>query len=136
MTYLGMYILTKLDSWQTMFQVGGWILLTLIMGLLVIVLCISDFNSGTYAQFKSIKEAFPYYYKFIPFRKAFIVSLVFITLGALLPSTKQAAFIWVAPQIIENGAVKDTVKNIPELTKLGTEYLKELLKEKTNDIKR
>ena len=28
---------------------------------------------------------------------------------------------------------EDTVKNIPELTKLGTDYLKELLKEKINE---
>ena len=58
-----------------------------------------------------------------------LITLAWLTLA---PSTKQAAFIWVAPQIVENGAVKDTVKNIPELTKLGTEYLKELLKEKVN----
>ena len=59
-----------------------------------------------------------------------LIALAWLTLA---PSTKQAAFIWIAPQIVENGAVKDTVKNIPELTKLGTEYLKELLKEKVND---
>lgn len=46
------------------------------------------------------------------------------------PTTKEAAFIWIAPQIVENGAVKETVKNIPELTRLGTEYLKNVLKEK------
>lgn len=60
-----------------------------------------------------------------------LITLAWIT---LVPSTKQAAFIWIAPQIVENGAVKDTVKNIPELTKLGTEYLKELLKEKVDDV--
>ncbi len=135
MSYFGMYLLTKLDCWHNMFQASGWILLTLITGLLVIILCIADCNSGSYAQFKNVKEAFPYYYKFIPFRKAFIVSLIFIILGALLPTTKQAAFIYIAPQIIENGAVKDTVKNIPELTKLGTDYLKELLKEKVENVK-
>lgn len=57
----------------------------------------------------------------------FLISGIVLT---LLPTTKQAAFIWIAPQIVENGAVKDTVKNIPELTKLGTDYLKDLLKEK------
>ena len=65
----------------------------------------------------------------------FISGIVLLVFSQLLPTTKQAAFIWIAPQIIENGAVKDTVKNIPELTKLGTDYLKELLKEKVNDIK-
>lgn len=56
--------------------------------------------------------------------------LFFILLWAAIPTTKEAAFIWIAPQIVENGAVKETVKNIPELTRLGTEYLKNVLKEK------
>lgn len=64
--------------------------------------------------------------------KVVIISLIAST---FLPTTKQAAFIWVAPQIIENGAVKDTVANIPELTKLGTEYLKQMLKDEINDNK-
>lgn len=63
-----------------------------------------------------------------------LLTLITLAWLALVPSTRQAAFIWIAPQIVENGAVKDTVKNIPELTKLGTEYLKELLKEKVNDV--
>lgn len=62
-----------------------------------------------------------------------LLTLIALAWLALVPSTRQAAFIWIAPQIVENGAVKDTVKNIPELTKLGTEYLKGLLKEKIND---
>lgn len=130
-----MYLLTKLDCWHNIFQASGWILLVLIAALLIIVLAIADTNSGYCGKFKNVKEAFPYYYKLIPFRKAFIVSLILIILGMLLPTTKQAAFIYIAPQIIENGAVKDTVKNIPELTKLGTDYLKELLKEKVENVK-
>lgn len=63
-----------------------------------------------------------------------LLTLIALAWLALVPSTRQAAFIWIAPQIVENGAVKDTVKNIPELTKLGTEYLKELLKEKVDDV--
>lgn len=62
--------------------------------------------------------------------KVVILSLIAAT---FLPTTKQAAFIWIAPQIIENGAVKDTVANIPELTKLGTEYLKQMLKDEIDD---
>lgn len=63
-----------------------------------------------------------------------LLTLITLAWLTLVPSTRQAAFIWIAPQIVENGAVKDTVKNIPELTKLGTEYLKELLKEKVDDV--
>ena len=40
------------------------------------------------------------------------------------------AFIVIGPQIVENGYVKGTLKNIPELAKLGTDYLKGLLSEK------
>jgi len=65
--------------------------------------------------------------------KCRLLTIITLLWLALVPSTKQAAFIWIAPQIVENGAVKDTVKNIPELTKLGTEYLKELLKEKVDE---
>lgn len=64
------------------------------------------------------------------FRRSFITFIVFTSLATLLPTSKQLAFIVIAPQIIENGAVKDTVKNIPEITKLGTEYLKQLLEDK------
>lgn len=63
-----------------------------------------------------------------------LLALITLAWFALAPSTRQAAFIWIAPQIVENGAVKDTVKSIHELTKLGTEYLKELLKEKVDDV--
>ena len=128
-----MYLLTKMDIWQNTFMISGWGLLIALAIMLVIVFCAADCNSGSYMDFKSIKDAFPHYYRMIPFRKAFIISIIFITLGLLLPTTRQIAFIYIAPQIIENGAVKDTVKNIPELTKLGTDYLKELLKEKINE---
>ena len=133
MSYFGMYLLAKLDILQTTFTVGGWFLLIALGIMLLVILSIADCNSGSFFEFKNVKEAFPHYYSMIPFRKVFIVSVVFIILGLLLPTTKQAAFIYVAPQIIENGAVKDTVKNIPELTKLGTDYLKELLKDKIKE---
>ncbi len=65
-----------------------------------------------------------------PIKILYPVWVFFILLWAAIPTTKEAAFIWIAPQIVENGAVKETVKNIPELTRLGTEYLKNVLKEK------
>lgn len=56
-----------------------------------------------------------------------------LSLAVLLPTSKGIAFIFVAPKIVENGDVKETFANIPELAKLGTDYLKELLKEKVNN---
>lgn len=67
-------------------------------------------------------------------RKTFtILFAISLSLAVLLPTSKGIAFIFVAPKIVENGDVKETFANIPELAKLGTEYLKDLLKEKVNN---
>lgn len=58
---------------------------------------------------------------------------VTLSLAIFLPTSKGIAFIYVAPKLIENDNVKETFANIPELAKLGTDYLKELLKEKVNN---
>lgn len=129
MNYLGMYILTKLDSWHSF--TGCYGIVTLIATGLVLlgalICCCDCFGDFTESLKKLIKS--------LHIKTMFISGVVLLVFSQLLPTTKQAAFIYIAPQIIENGAVKDTVKNIPELTKLGTDYLKELLKEKVNDIK-
>ena len=129
MTYLGMYILTKLDSWHSF--TGGYGIATLVAsGIMFIGAVIGC--SDCYGDFtENLKKLI----KTLHIKTVFISGVVLLVFSQLLPTTKQAAFIYIAPQIIENGAVKDTVKNIPELTKLGTDYLKELLKEKVNDIK-
>ena len=59
------------------------------------------------------------------------VGIISMFLAVFVPTTKQAALIYIAPKVINN----EVIENVPEITKLGTEYLKELLKEKTNDIK-
>ena len=128
MAYLGMYILTKLDSWHCFMGRSGIVMLIIAAAMLFgCGIACSDCYSDTIKTFKE-------YIKAIHTKTVFITGVVLLVLSQLLPTTKQAAFIWIAPQIIENGAVKDTVKNIPELTKLGTEYLKELLKDKVEEI--
>lgn len=126
MPYLGFYILTMLDVWtETLFftSICGFILTSIGF----IPMCISSIAEGVSdEEYNSVLKRFKIKGLYTLFISLFIISM-------LLPTTKQAAFIWIAPQIVENGAVKDTVKNIPELTKLGTDYLKKLLKEKTND---
>ena len=62
-----------------------------------------------------------------------ILFAISLSLAVFLPSSKGIAFIYVAPKLIENNNVKETFANIPELAKLGTDYLKELLKEKVNN---
>lgn len=127
MTYLGMYILTKLDSWSLFCDNAGAALLVA-CGIMIVgcAMACGDHYGTLVEDTKNLLKA-------IHVKTVLISGVVLLVLSQLLPTTKQAAFIYIAPQIIENGAVKDTVKNIPELTKLGTDYLKELLKEKINE---
>lgn len=76
---------------------------------------------------EDVAELKKYTYK--PFKVSWIVLAITSFLLTFVPTQKQAAFIVVAPAIIENKDVQDTLKNIPELTKLGTEYLVEMLKD-------
>ncbi len=127
MGYFGMYVLAKLDCWHNYLMAAG-IIGFVILGLgMLLIMMFCDLAGGEFA------ERFEQYTKFYKIKMWFSVISSALIISALLPTTKQAAFIYIAPQIIENGAVKDTVKNIPELTKLGTDYLKELLKDKINE---
>jgi len=119
------YLLVKLDDFN---MAAGIVMclsgfLTALLSLLTVIESCdrySSYEKEIAVKTKILKFSIP----------VFFISVLFAT---LMPTTKQAAFIWMAPQIVENGAVKDTVKNIPELTKLGTEYLKGLLKEKVDE---
>lgn len=59
-----------------------------------------------------------------------IVASIMLILATFIPSQKQVAFIILAPAIVENKDMQETLKNIPEIARLGTEYLKEMLQEK------
>lgn len=133
MSYLGFYILAKLNDIGIVLSTVSIIGFIFCAISLIPIAKTADTNSSYFEPDKSFNKLFKQYQKDFMWYKVFTVSAVFLTIATLLPTTKQAAFIWIAPQIVENGAVKDTVKNIPELTKLGTDYLKELLKEKIND---
>ena len=116
----GFYLLTILDNISIMACVAG-ILLTL----LTVGCTVGYFSDASYRDEEDKKKTLEFY----KVRLVWTITVIIWLVAVFVPTTKQAAFIWLAPQIVENGAVKDTVKNIPELAKLGTEYLKELLKE-------
>ena len=124
------YLLVKLDDFNCFLYVFGYVGLVLTAGISLVFCAMSDINTYNHEDFV---VTFKRYIRACKIKALITLEVISIIAGTLLPNTKQAAFIWIAPQIVENGAVKDTVKNIPELTKLGTEYLKELLKEKVND---
>lgn len=123
-----MYLLTKLDCWynNSLFIGISLLIIASIIALFVVLIGGVEFEEDKGEKIRLLANI-------TRLKMLFTISAICIGISILLPTTKQAAFIYIAPQIIENGAVKDTVKNIPELTKLGTDYLKELLKEKINE---
>ena len=124
MSYLEMYMFLMLDSVCGLSIAAGVILLMYFMFCYGIIHQELDNKEDRTNQLKELK-VFP----------VGVIGLLLFIIGVFCPNTKQAALIYITPQIVNNEAMSDTVKNIPELTKLGTDYLKELLKEKTNDIK-
>lgn len=126
------YLLAKLDDVILLFGVLSMIPLVVSAGTLL-VSSIVYFSNLQYGDTDSdVLKAKTIITKIC--KPILIITISIQILLTLIPSTKQLAFILVAPQIVENGTVKDTVKNIPELTQLGTEYLKELLKTKTEEL--
>lgn len=59
-----------------------------------------------------------------------IASIIAVLLYVFTPTTKQAALIFLSGQ----EDVVATAKNLPKLTKLGTDYLVELLEEGKKDV--
>lgn len=71
--------------------------------------------------------------KIVPYLKASIITFIIsVIVATFTPTTKQAALIFLSGQ----EDVVATAKNLPKLTKLGTDYLIELLEEgkKYDDI--
>lgn len=64
--------------------------------------------------------------------KSIIIALGIIFINTLIPNQKQMAFIISAPYIFENQDLKDASQNTSEIIKMGTEYLKDVLSEKTD----
>lgn len=64
-------------------------------------------------------------------KRWFTFYVIIILLAVFIPSQKQMAFIISAPYILENKELQDAGKNTAEIVKLGTEYIKNILEEKT-----
>ena len=122
MIYLGIYLLTILDNVKTDFALlGGF---ALFASVLLAIVCgeMGQSIDNFLIKFKRLKG-----------KMLLCFSIACLTITPFSPTTKQTAFIIIAPHIIENNDIKETFKNIPEIAKLGTDYLKEILKEKIDD---
>lgn len=129
MEYFMMYLLTQLNSFKMTLLFFSIISAVVICGIIIMCSLVASDYCGYY------KETFQEYAKMWRLKLFIVLFCVFCSAETLLPSTKQAAFIYIAPQIIANGDVKDSIKAIPELAKLGTDYLKTMLKDKIEESK-
>lgn len=124
MTYFLMYLLTIADR------------IPVVLAPVAVLLGIGSIVGTIGMLVSTVEESEDILNQIRPLVKRTIGSFIIcLSICIFVPSSKGIAFIYIAPQIIENGAVKDTVKNIPELAKLGTEYLKEILADKIQETK-
>lgn len=123
MTYFQAYLLTRLDA------LGGFFTLMAVMGgVASLLICIG------FAEAYNASEYFENYVK-----KWWKFSIPIFFTGVLgvtvTPTTQQAAFIYIAPAMVNNKGVQESIKKIPELSNLGLQYLAETLKEEVENKK-
>ena len=135
MTYFEAYILTRLDPLKNLFLslsskgIGFLIILfTILFTIFLLTVGSSDLEEEQQRKIRKIKNIF--FFLIIP-----LYCLSFI-IATLIPTSKEMAFIYIAPAIVNNKDVQKTIQKIPELSGLGLEYINELLKTKIEEIKK
>ena len=134
MTYFEAYILTRLDPLKSLFSSAsaGLLSLLIIFGIIYLIswfiVAIEQLQNTEANKINKIIK------KTILF---FIVPVVCLSylVKTLIPTTKEMAFIYIAPAIVNNKDVQKTIQKIPELSGLGLEYLTETLKGEINEVK-
>lgn len=135
MTYFEAYILTRLDPLKSLFlslsNKGIGVLIIFFLIFFTFFLPTESFidqEKDQQAMIKKIKNIF--FFLIIP-----LYCLSFI-IATLIPTSKEMAFIYIAPAIVNNKDVQKTIQKIPELSGLGLEYINELLKTKIEEVKK
>ena len=135
MTYFEAYILTRLDPLKSLFLslsnqgIGVLIILfTIFFTIFLLTVSLKDLKEEQQRKIRKIKNIF--FFLIIP-----LYCLSFI-IATLIPTSKEMAFIYTAPAIVNNKDVQKTIQKIPELSGLGLEYINELLKTKIEEIKK
>ena len=135
MTYFEAYILTRLDPLKSLFlslsnkSIGVLIIFFLIFFTFFLPTeSFIDQEKDQQAMIKKIKNIF-----FLLIIPLYCLSFIIAT---LIPTSKEMAFIYIAPAIVNNKDVQKTIQKIPELSGLGLEYINELLKTKIDEIKK
>lgn len=135
MTYFEAYILTRLDPLKSLFlslsnkNIGVLIIFfTILFTFFLLTKSLKDLEEQQQRKIRKIKNIF--FFLIIPL---YCVSFVIAT---LIPTSKEMAFIYIAPAIVNNKDVQKTIQKIPELSGLGLDYINELLKTKIEEIKK
>lgn len=133
MTYLEAYILTRLDPMKSLFSGASAGLMSLLIifciafGLSWLINTLDGLGERGDAIVKNFKKIILFF--IVPI--FCVVSLI----KNLIPTTKEMAFIYIAPAIVNNKDVQKTIQKIPELSGLGLEYLTETLKGEIKEVK-
>lgn len=135
MTHFEAYILTRLDPLKSLFLslsskgIGALIIMFIILfTMFLLTESLRELEKEQQELIKKIKNIF--FFLIIP-----LYCLSFI-IATLIPTSKEMAFIYIAPAIVNNKDVQKTIQKIPELSGLGLEYINELLKTKIEEIKK
>lgn len=122
MTHFEAYILTRLDSLQNLFILAATISFIAFSICSVFINLNQIFKEDDQDQETIDKLRKIIFFIFLPI---LLLSSLFLI---LMPSSKEMAFIYIAPAIVNNKDVQKTIQKIPELSGLGLEYLTETLK--------
>lgn len=124
MTYFEAYLLTRLDGFSSFFYmislISGFVA---IMAVIFFVLNIEGDNRSCYSEASTRSSIFLAKISLT----ATTVFILAVLLYKLIPTSKEAAFIYIAPSIVNNEDLQKTVGKIPEISGLGLEYLSEVL---------
>lgn len=69
------------------------------------------------------------------FKRSIIGVVLCVCALVFVPSTKQAAVMYVVPAIANNKNMQQVIKDVPELLELSTDWLKETIKTKRKNTK-
>lgn len=135
MTHFQAYLLTRLDSFQHLLE--GF--LGIVMALIVVngaVQIVSFLRYNFACDEEEENKASIFCKKVASYFKITVPLLIIaMVIKSLVPTTKEAAFIYVAPAIVNNQDIQKTIKKLPELSGLGLEYLGEILKQEIKETK-
>ena len=128
MTHFEAYLLTRLDS------IIGLGFITLLLGGAGVILCIMMYGM-TVDSYKITSESISK--ARVDFKKRIKYAITLLLCGSiiltLIPTTKETAFIYIAPAIVNNKDMQETMTKLPNISKLGLEYIEETLKDNINN---